>query len=144
MENLDKLKRQLNVIFGALFMGQTAFAAVAYFVIKPEITNDPENKIPGYVAISLFVAAVVLTRVIGNARLPKIKEIEDEKRKLQAYTALCIIRYAMVEGPVLVSIVFYITSGYDLLLYLTGAGLLYFLSLFPRTNIVDSELGIIR
>jgi hypothetical protein len=91
-----------------------------------------------------MVAGVLATRFIASKRLPVIREMEDDQRKVQSYTSLSIIRFAMMEVPNMLAIVFYLLTGYDVLLYLICAGLLYFLSLIPRSSLVDGELRISR
>ena len=144
MENLDKLKQQLNIIFAALFMGQVAFAAVVIFFLKPELIEDPIKDTYAYIAIAALVAGAVAGRLIGNSRLTEIRTYEDEKKKIQAYTSLSIIRFALMEGPNLLTITFYLLTGYELFLYLICGGLLYFLSLIPRASLVNSELRVSR
>jgi hypothetical protein len=144
MENLDKLKRNLNVVFAGLFMGQVAFAGVVILLLKPELIEDPIKETYAYIVICAMVAGVLATRFIASKRLPVIREMEDDQRKVQSYTSLSIIRFAMMEVPNMLAIVFYLLTGYDVLLYLICAGLLYFLSLIPRSSLVDGELRISR
>lgn len=144
MENLDKLKRNLNVVFAGLFMGQVAFAGVVILLLKPELIEDPIKETYAYIVIGAMVAGVLATRFIASKRLPVIREMEDDQRKIQSYTSLSIIRFAMMEVPNMLAIVFYLLTGYDVLLYLICAGLLYFLSLIPRSSLVDGELRISR
>jgi len=144
MENLDKLKRNLNVVFAGLFIGQVAFAGVVILFLKPELIEDPIKETYAYMVIGALVAGVLATRLMASKRLPVIREIEDDQKKVQAYTSLSIIRFAMIEAPNLLAIIFYLLTGYDVLLYLICAGLLYFLSLIPRSSLVDSELRVTR
>lgn len=142
MENLNQLKQQLNVVFAGLFFGMISFAGVVIFVLKPEPTEDPIKDIYAYIAIALLVVGAVAGRFIASKRIPVIREMESEAKKRQAYTGICIVRYALIEGPVLASIVFLLLTGYDLFYYLIGGGLLYFLSLTPRKSFVEGELNI--
>ena len=140
MENFDALKKQLNIIYAALFFGQVSFAAVVYFVLKPEYIEDPMNDTLCYVAIGLLASGAIFGRLLTNKRIPDIRAMEDETKKTQAYTGFSIIRYALIEGPVLFCIVMYLQTGAELFLYLILAGLLYFLSLTPRSSFIASEL----
>ena len=144
MENLNKLKQQLNIVFAALFLGQVMFAAVVIFFLKPELIEDPIKDTYAYISIGFLVAGALSTKLISNRRLPEIRVYEDDKRKIQSYTSLSIIRFAMMEAPNLLAITFYLLTGYELFLYLICAGLLYFLSLIPRSSLVDSELRVTR
>lgn len=144
MENLDKLKRNLNIVFAGLFIGQVAFAAVVILGLKPELTDDPIKETYAYISIGTLISGVLATRLIAGKRLPVIREMESDPQKAQAYTSLSILRFVMVEGPNMLAIVFYLLTGYDVLLYLICAGLLYFLSLIPRNSLVEGELRTTR
>jgi len=144
MENLDKLKKQLNIVFAGLFIGQVLFAGVVILVLKPELIDDEINEIYAYISIAALVIGAVGAKLISNKRLPEIREIEDETKKNQAYTSLSVIRFVLMELPNMLAIVFYLTTGYEVFLYLICGGLLYFLSMIPRASLIHSELRITR
>ncbi len=141
MNTLKSLQQRLTILFVALLFGQVAFGLVVLLVLKPEPQHKPEEPIFMAVASALLFVGIVAGIILSRKRLESIRELEFDAQA-QPYTALSIIRYALIEGAVLFSIVIFLLTGNQIFTVFIGVGLAYFLTLFPGSGRISRELGI--
>jgi F0F1-type ATP synthase membrane subunit c/vacuolar-type H+-ATPase subunit K len=110
--------RTINILFLALVAGQVVFALVLFFlnqtqekvafIITPEI-----HQTLIWVALALAVAGIAIGWLVFNAKLKSLQSMSNLTEKLKGYQSAMIVRFAFMEGPSLVALVFfYITGDY--------------------------------
>lgn len=139
--------KALTVLHFSLLIGQIVFAAIAWYLFSSGTMKAiavGEN----IKYIVMGVGAVGLLMVILSFHLYK-KKIEalrtsanTTKEKLLAYRAASIIRWAMLEAPVLLAIIAFMLTGHYNFLMLAAAILILFISTRPTVPKASAELGI--
>jgi hypothetical protein len=131
------------MIHGALLVGQVLFGAAAFFVTKSTVinlkaTSDPLFYIvPAFTLIGLFAGTFQFKqKLAGMATTGSLNE------KLTIYQTALIIRYALTEGPALLGIVAYFSSGNLFYLIIAGIDVLYFIMIRPTRSKLEDDLGL--
>jgi hypothetical protein len=139
--------KALNLLHFSLLIGQFVFAAIAWYLsysgtMKSMATGENIKY------IVMGVSALGLLMVILSFSLYK-KKIEDlrnsgiaTKDKLMSYRAANLIRWAMLEAPVLLAIIAFMLTGHFNFLLLAAAILILFISTKPTASKTAAELGI--
>jgi len=143
MQNFAQYLRTLQILFYALLGGQLIIALVLWFNVRPQQTPNTQ-----FVAFDLAIAgiwcmAVAASFFVGKKLIENAREKPDLPGKLGAYRVARIIRYALLEMPVLLCLVsfFFVTSNYGLLL-LAAVGIALFATQMPQRNQIVSELDL--
>lgn len=139
--------KALGILHFSLLIGQLVFAAIAYYLVasgsmKPiDMGTNTQFIVIGVAAIGLILVALSFS--MYKKKILVIKESnQPAKEKLVAYRAASLIRWAMLEVPVLIAIIaFMLTRHYNFLI-LAGAILLLFLSTRPTASKAAAELSI--
>lgn len=120
--------KAMSILHRAMLLGLVLLAAVSYFVKDKVATKDASlETILQAVAAIISVTMLVSGFSIFRRRLPVIRgSMEPAEKKLEKYLGACIVWWAMMEGPGLLSIIcFMLTGNYAFLaLGLFHAGLL--------------------
>lgn len=138
--------KALTVLHFSLLVGQVVFAVIAYYVrysgTMPLMDMSTNGK---FVTIGIAVFALLLAVFAFSMYKKKVEAIKINaaplKEKLSAYRAASIIRWAMLEAPVLVAIVMYMLTGDYNLLILIGVILLLFITTRPTVSKAAAELS---
>ncbi len=136
MENETFTSKQyftsLTVIHAALVLGQLLFAIISVFLNQTsEDIKDEADLFTIILVPALLGAGIIVGSLISQNKLAKIKEESSLGSKLQEYRTILIIKFALVEGPVLFGIVQYlITANYYFLLF-AAAGIVYMVFVRP-------------
>jgi hypothetical protein len=139
--------KALTVLHFSLLVGQVVFAAIAYYVrysgTMPTTDFGANGK---FIAIGIGAAGLLLSVFAFSMYKKKVEAIKTNaaslKDKLNAYRAANIIRWAMLEAPVLLAIIIFMLSGDYNLLILVGAILLLFITTRPTVSKAAAELSI--
>ena len=110
-------------------------------ILEAKIEFD-SNDVFLYVVALLTINAIFLGNYVFKKQISNLAEKESLKEKLIGYQSATIVNYAFIEAPALLSIaVFYMEGN---LLYLIIAGLLaiYFFSLRPTKDKVETTLDL--
>lgn len=122
----EHLKR-LNIVFFALFFGQV----MIMFVLQTLSTNSRfiQRPIIFGIGAGLMILQVFLSTYLFKKRLSEIDEDDTIEQKLEDYRAACIIRWALLEGAVIVNAIlfFLFENQINLLVSVVGLGI-FFLS----------------
>ena len=134
MNRLNFLKLN-QVIFFALLMGIILFACVAFYANKDLtfLVLDMQNPFTLIVPV-LLIAGGAGGNFLFKKIISQIKNAKNLQQKIGIYTSSSIIRYALIEGPILLSIVAFLISANLFFLIFTLGGVLYFLSLKPNAE----------
>ena len=139
--------KALSILHFSLLIGQLVFAAIAYYLVTSgsmkaiDTGKNTQFILIGVAAIGLIL--VVLSFSMYKKKVALIKDsVQPVKEKLVAYRAASLIRWAMLEAPVLIAIIAFMLTGHYNFLILAGAILLLFLSTRPTVSKAAAELSI--
>ncbi len=136
----------LRMLFMALATGQVLFAGVAYYLqSQGQMGLDEEGEMGQIFLVlglvmgigGIFGGNYVYKQLLAKARgLPSLKE------KLMQYRTANIVRYALLEGAAIFSLVGYLLTGAFNLLIMAGGLIVWFITLAPSQSraIEDLEL----
>jgi len=147
IQNVDltpqKFLRTLSIIHLALITGQILFALVTIFLnsdkdIVIRYTNDVfVNVLP-----ILTIAGILTGKILFKKQLIALQSKESLKEKLTGYQSAFIVRLALLEGPCLFGIVCYLLTGNLFHIIIAGLIILYFISLRPGKEKVETDLAL--
>jgi hypothetical protein len=143
--NVSNFVRTINIIFIAMTMGMILFVVVAFIALSDgNYFEIPGTKDPFVIIVPV---ALVAGMGLGNTLFQKLlAPAKDEKKTLQQkisiYTSTSIIRFALTEGPVLIAIVAFVTSGNLFYLIFAAVGILFFLTLRPSPEKIAKDLNL--
>ena len=140
--------KALSLMHFSLLIGQVIFAGIAvYLIYTGAFTPVIENKeilsivVPG--AIGGAVAFLMLAFSNHKKKVAAIKMNEESlSDKLIAYRVANIVRWAILEVPVMSTIVCFLMTGMPVLIFIVGALMLVFLNTKPSSYKVAQELSI--
>ena len=143
MQNFVQYFRALQVLFFALLAGQIIMATVLWFAVSPSSAPTTEFAALDYIFIGLCALGAANSFFLGKKLTEIAREKPDLPSKLAAYRTARILRYALLEGPVLVCLVgfFFVTVNY-FLLAAAAAGIVLFATQVPRRDVLVSELDL--
>ena len=104
----------LIIMYIALVVGQLLFMAAAVFLV---LSGSMEAVLPEernlFLIIVAFVAvgSVYAGNFLYNKQLNSIKQLKDFREQFTKLKALIIMRLALLEGPTILAIVFYLLTG---------------------------------
>jgi hypothetical protein len=139
--NASNFFKTINLIFFALIAGISAFSIIVYTLIDKSIFVIPTTNdifvfiVPAICVVGIVVGKLMYTKLTG----PITSEKPIEKR-IQILSSAMIVRYALTEGPALLSIVIVMLSE-NLFYYLfTALMLVVFVSLKPNKDKLSDAL----
>ena len=134
----------LNILFYALLAGQLIFLSiVAGLKLAAEFPNVPGvEQALEYASIILVAGGYLAGNKIFNSRLAQLREQSNLQDQLNGYRGLSIIRWALLEGPVLLTIVSYLLTGQSLLLGFAAGAIVLFITLRPGKDRLIRDLSL--
>lgn len=131
--NLKPSFKVVKIIHLAFLAGQCLFAGVTLFLTYSRTATDTSNsKKYLFVAIAITAAGFF----VGNLLYKKVCGVAAKKttypEKIMTYQSALIIRYALLEGPSLFCIVCYFLTANLIFLLISGAIIIYFITLRPN------------
>lgn len=133
--------KMLTIIHAGLIAGVVLFTLVT-FSITPQrgfsFATDP------FVIIDIIlpVFGIVVGNLVYKTLVAKIPSDKSLNQKIAAIQAASIVRFALLEGPSLFSIVVYMLTGNLLFLMILALVLAYFISVRPSRNKVIEDLNL--
>lgn len=142
----------LMIIAGAMIMGCALFLAMTMFFVfsgqKPmnwELT-EPLTLValavlvPGIV-MSFIVPQLVYRGVLQNAKYSETDSIEETRQhSFQAIQTTTILKFAIIEGAVLLCLVAFLVTASWIPLVLAGLGIAILIARFPWPRNVQTEI----
>lgn len=134
----------LSILFYALLAGQLIFlgiAAVLKFVA--DFPNIPElDEILLYLPIVVLAGGFMVGSKLYNSRLVQLREMNQLPDQLNGYRGASILRWALAEGPIVLTIMSYLLTGKALLLGLAAGAIIAFITLRPGKEKLIRELAL--
>jgi hypothetical protein len=140
--NLEKYNQLNTIIFYAMFAGQAIFLIIASYLLK---TSGPENPDLSS-SFQIILPVFTIGAVIGAMFLPKIilgsiSDLSDDQKIVKHRISL-LIKWALLEGANLFSIVVYLMIGSMLALGISVLILILFILNKPTLDKTKEELGL--
>lgn len=135
--------KTLSIIHLALCSGVFIFGFIMFSKTNStEIILDDSNDTFKYIIPSAAIIAFFLSNFLFKSQLNSISENAELKEKLVKYQSASIVKYAILEGTALFSIVIYnLTSNFLYLLIASGM-LLYLILQRPTLSKIISDLDL--
>lgn len=141
--NVKQYFSMLNILHIAMLVGQLFFIIVVLVLLSSgaweAILTEETN-------LFLIIAAVVSAsgfyagNFVYDKQLELIKELSDFREQLAKLRVSIIIRFALLEGPMFLIILFYLLTGSWLFMVFAVLLILLFLKLKPNKEQLISEL----
>ena len=150
MYNQDNLKpspaylKTITIIHAALLMGQVLFGIVSYSIaVNPAVNLKPANDPLFYIVPVVIIAGIFVGTFLFRQQLAKLNDNSSTlKEKLGVYQTALIIRYALSEGPSLLGIVAFFTTGNLFYLLLVGFNVIWFIWIRPTKDKIKEDLSL--
>lgn len=139
--------RALKIMHTALLAGQILFGAVAFFLVytgRFSSSGKDIEKILQVVVIIFCGAGFYYSKFLFKKKLLLIREsVNDVTEKFEAYRGACILQWALLEGPVLFTLIGFLLSANYAFLILAGVmiGVFYLLSPSKQKIILHLQLN---
>ena len=141
--NPQAAAKVLPIIHLALLIGQVLFAVVVYNIAPQKGFSFDGSANPFvYVSLVLTFGGFTAGNILFTKQLQKIEPEYTLSQKLASYQTAFILRAALLEGPSLFSIVAYMLSGNLLFLAVSGAIILYFVTIRPTKDKIANDLNL--
>lgn len=146
MQTAPPYLKSLKVLHFALLMGQTIFALIACYLVFVKEFQPTLADISQELLIAVILIGLVMF-IAGNTIFKKkIEPLKDPSipvsQKLENYRATSIIRWAMLEGAVLLSIIFFLLTGNQQILIVAVVLIILFITTRPRLQKISEHLNI--
>jgi len=136
----DIVKANL-ILTVAMTVGALAMLGIIHFVVQPQETTSESNLLL-MIAIGVIVLNYVFGRFLSQRKLSEIDDSQDLVTKLTTYRQALILRFATLEGPALICIVFYLLEGRIEFVIMAMAIIAMMILSIPNTNRVIEQLGL--
>ncbi|MGZ3812336.1 MAG: hypothetical protein ACXVB0_16805 [Mucilaginibacter sp.] len=135
--------KTIIIIHFALLAGQLLFAVVAFsLAVKVYFGVKDWNDAFMYVGPALAIGGVLAGNFMFRQQLNALAGKNTLSEKISVYQSATIIRFALLEGPSLFSIVAFMLGGNLFFLVISGLLILYMLMLRPAKDRVESDLNL--
>lgn len=136
--------KTLQIIHGALIMGMVLFLVLTSSINENQAhTTIEPNDIPFlYIALIAAIAAPIVSNFIFRKKIFEINNRASLTTKFKRYVSACIVRYALVEGTTLLSIVVSYITGNILASVIAVALIIYMIMIRPIKRKVITDLNI--
>ncbi len=145
MEKKDVVK-QLNRVYYGMMAGAVLTAALMYYLIMKDVFSpiDPMSGL-GQVIQSIIIFLAVVSIPLGlylfNRKCKKIRAIEDETERLQAYLKAGRWRIIVVSYSMLTGIAgYYLLGGYQSMIWIAAVAAIAWYFTKPNERKIELEL----
>lgn len=139
--------KSLQILFMALMGGAILMATLMGFLISTEgEVKESTNWLEGFplYAILLMAAEVVASYFLWNMRQSKLPDAgASAADKLAHYRSACILRWACLQGAVLVSIIFAFLDRNPMIFAVSAVGLALLFLARPSKDYFSEKYGVI-
>jgi hypothetical protein len=132
----------MTLIHAAMGIGQLLFGLVSVFLNQTD--ESAAQSVPvsettlQFLIPTLLLIGFIVGRLLFKNKLNSLKESDDLDTKLKTFRSASILKYALAEGPILISILTYLFTHSILFLGLGGLGLITFMLDRPtKYSIID-------
>jgi len=141
-----KLLKTLRIIHVAVLVEALVFFAVAFILNRDaELAwMNEENPDLFLIGLVLIVISSMGAFIVPRIMLNSVRSKESKEERLKAYSSVAIIRMALLDAAMTMSIVFFIVDKAWIYVLILSLLILIFLGMFPTQQRIerDSEMSI--
>lgn len=130
----------IKLIFFGLLSGQVLFLGVAIYLNQSFSIIFNEDNVMIYILPCMAIASIFIGNFIFNQSITNTKSKNTFQEKINGYLSASIIKFALVEGVSLLSIVNYLISGNFIFIIIAIFLIFYFFTLQPSKEKVITTL----
>jgi len=135
----------LRMLYMSLIAGIIAFTLISAYMVyeeKIEAIIEPDmRQIVLLIFSGLALIMVVFAFYFFRKKLDSIRDLPIDSR-MEKYRAAAIVRWAMIEFPVMLALIIYLLSREQLFFFLSAILLGIFITVRPSKTAVARDLGI--
>lgn len=138
--------QSLRIIHASILGGSILFLAVVRFLlIEPDdlATAAIDDPLILYLPAAVMLIGVLLGEFLFRRQVKDARPLPELIDKLNAYRAACIVRWAAIEGPVLLATIFFMlyADKYFMAIALVGMALMAFARPTPEKAVQNLQLN---
>ena len=138
---MEKRFKSLNILFLAFAAGQVIMSAIFSFLVRQNQANSSEPAF-GMIVPFIIVAAIGGAYFIYNKRKEEGAQLDGGVEKIDHYFQTSILRMALLEGPILMILIFmYLDADLNYLMYV-GIGIAAFIYFRPGQQQFVSDYNV--
>lgn len=136
--------KNMKIVFVALAIIQIMLAVIAFVLISTGLSLNGKDLTPAfnYLIPALCTAMVFVSLITFKNKINTIDSNLSLNDKLNVYRGLYVTRWALIEGPVIFTIIAYLLTGAQMFLIIVVVMLLVFISLYPSIQKILKELSL--
>ena len=123
MATKSPIFNQLNIIFLSMLAGQVLLLGIIHFVVG--VSPDQDDSMIIIIPV-ILASAMVGAYMIYQNRKGQAAELETLEEKVAHYRSSAMLRLALMEGAVLLSIIAYFLEGNTMYLSYIAVGIMTF------------------
>ncbi|MDT0621165.1 hypothetical protein [Croceitalea vernalis] len=133
--------KTISIIHLAMVIGPL-FAATIFYMNTEIITNGTQNDIFIYVFPLIALGGIFASKYMFNLFIKNLKNHKTLQAKLTGYQTASLIKYALIEGPAFLNIVWFSQTGNLLFLTIGGVLIIFLFTQRPRANKIEIDLNL--
>lgn len=134
--------KTLTIIYLALLMGMLLFAMVTFLIVDKTYFSLPNlEEIFTVIVPVLGLGGAIVGSIIFSSQVSGLSK-QEVRQKLGGYQTTSIIKFALIEGPVLFGIVTFLLTGNLFLITVSGVLIIYCLTQMPTKGRMALDLGL--
>ncbi|MCB9175023.1 MAG: hypothetical protein H6589_10480 [Flavobacteriales bacterium] len=135
--------QRITIIHLALIIGLLLFAGVTYSTVETNVlVFDFDSNFFTVIVPAMAISMAFASNFIFTKKVNELSNVSLLKDKLMGYQTASIIRFALLEGPAMFSIVIYMLTGNLLFLIMAGVLIVYFITIRPTKEKIEMELNL--
>jgi DMSO reductase anchor subunit len=140
--NKRSFLKTLNLIHTILLIGMLLFAGVVYFLDSENNSASEEGSQFLYLVPLMAIVAFFLSQFLFKKIKDQITKSAVLLAKITNLQTAYIVRFALIEAPVLFALIAFMLSGNIIHLLIAGLLIVYFFSLKPTSDKITTELNL--
>ena len=132
--------KQLQTLFGALFVGQILVTVIFYFFLTQPQTGESTTDVLETILPLVMLSTTILGYFIFNLRRKTWTQETNLDAKKAAYRTASLVKLAMFEGTTILGLMCYFAFGKDLFFFAAVVSIAHFALHFPSRERVVREL----
>ena len=142
MEKEKDFFKNLSTLHAAMLIGQVLIVGFLYYLSYGDVAE--ENKTFEYLVVLIGISGLGMGLFSSKQMIEKAKKQPHLSLKLHQYRVASILKWAMIEGPVLVATIAHYVTGSKTSLIISFALLAYFALSKPTKEKLVTELELNR
>jgi hypothetical protein len=141
-QNFSQYFRALQILFFALLAGQIGVTILLYVVhTPPTVDASWAQEVTTWLPL-LLVLQAGLAFFLSRKKLESARSQPTVEGKLEGYRVASILKWALLEGGTLISVVLFFVLGNITFLYYAGMMIVLFATQFPSRQRLVNDLDI--